>query len=146
MEHLLLEFVATLDASLKKLHSRLEAESFSRLSISQLHYLEAVDALGEPTLGEIAAHLGLTRASATSAVQKLERFGLVVKTQSSQDRRAVHVRLTPAAMQLVAAKHQTIQLYGDFIRAALTPDEMEQFQHILSKLVRQFADSTLSQE
>jgi DNA-binding MarR family transcriptional regulator len=137
METLLLDFVATLDASLK--HSLREAGSgLSRLTLSQLNYLEAVHALGEPTITEIAERLNITKASVTSSVQKLAQMGYVTKTQSAHDRRVFHVRLTAASEALVAAKMQAVHAYGEFVRSALTPDEASQLEALITKLVRVF--------
>jgi DNA-binding MarR family transcriptional regulator len=137
METVLLDFVATLDASLKQSMSG-AGSGISRLTISQLNYLEAVHALGEPTITEIAERLNITKASVTAGVQKLAQMGYVTKTQSDQDRRVFHVRLTTASGALVAAKMQAVRAYGEFVRSALTPEEASQLEALITKLVLSF--------
>ena len=139
MEHLLTQFVDTLETSLKKMHLQAGPDSgFARLTISQLQYIDAIAALGQPTISQIAARLQINKASVTPAIQKLARLGYVTKVPSARDKRAVHVHLTAAAWQLVDAKIQALMAYGDFIRSALSDDEAGQLEHILTKLVNLF--------
>ncbi|MCG2787395.1 MAG: MarR family winged helix-turn-helix transcriptional regulator [Anaerolineae bacterium] len=134
MEKILLEFIATLDHSLKKKQS----DGFSQLTVSQFQYIDAIAALDSPTMSDVAARLGFSKASATTAIDKLVALGFVSKTQSEMDKRVFHVGLTEAGGQLVQAKFQTLKEYGDFIAAALTADEARQFEAILTKLVQVF--------
>jgi DNA-binding MarR family transcriptional regulator len=139
MEQLLIEFINTLDLSLKKLNREAgESSGFSRLTISQLQYIDAISALEAPTITEIAARLKISKASATTGVNKLIQLGYATKIRSSQDRRVYHVSLTTAGEQLIRAKHQAVKAYGDFILGALTEDEARQFEATLTKLVQLF--------
>jgi DNA-binding MarR family transcriptional regulator len=140
MEQLLIEFVNTFDLSLKKLQAEVgEGASISKLTISQLQYIEAVAALGgSPTITKIAERLQITKASVTTGIQKLIRLGYVVKTQSGEDKRVFHVSLTEAGKQLVAAKYQALKAYDAFLSAALSEDEARQFEKTLTKIVSLF--------
>jgi DNA-binding MarR family transcriptional regulator len=139
MEKLLIEFIDTLDTSLKKYQAEAgDGTGISGLTINQLHYIEAIHALGEPTITEIAEKMKFTKASVTAGIHKLETLGYVTKTQSMEDKRVFHVRLTGAAGQLVKAKEQTLEAYGEFIKTALNEEEAVQFEKILEKLVKYF--------
>jgi DNA-binding MarR family transcriptional regulator len=139
MEALLVQFVDTFDATLKKMHKALSAEAgFGRLTISQLQYIDAIAALGEPNITALAGRLAVTKASTTVGINKLVKMGYVQKKRSPHDGRVYLVTLTPAGERLTAAKHQALKNYGDFIRAALTVEELRQFEHILTRLVKQF--------
>ncbi len=134
MDKILLEFIGTLDHSLR----RLQTEGFSQLTVSQFQYIDAIAALGQPTVSEVAARLGVSKASATAGINKLAALGFVTKTQSEADKRVFHVRLTASGMQLVNARLQTVKEYVDFVASALTEDETRQFEALLTKLVAQF--------
>ncbi len=136
MEKLLIEFINTLDLSLKKMQT--DASGFSRLTISQLQYIDAIGALGKPAISEVARRLNITKASVTAGVNKLVEMGYIVKTQSDEDKRVFHVSLTEAGQELVRAKYQALKAYGEFIGAALSGEEAAQFQAILTKLVKLF--------
>lgn len=142
MEKILLEFINTLDLSLKQ--QQKEAGStlgFSRLTVHQLQYLDAINDLENPTITEIAKRLHITKASVTVGVNKLIKMGFVSKTQSKEDKRVFHVSLKESGKQFAAAKNQALQDYGKFIRSALSKEEVKQFEAILTKLVNLFQTS-----
>ena len=141
MQQLLIAFIDTLDASLKMmLREAGDGSGFAGLTIPQLNYLEAIHALGEPSITELAGRLNFSKASVTAGVQKLVELGYVSKTQSAADRRVYHVRLTTAGDELAAAKSRALSEYEAFIKAALSEEESRQLEAILAKLVRHFGD------
>ena len=142
MDELLLAFIDTLDLSLKKLQKEVGDNSgFAKLTIHQLQYIDAIGALGCPTITELAGKLHITKASVTNGVNKLIGLGYVAKNQSSQDKRVYHVSLTAGGAQIVDAKYRALQDYGEFIRSALSTEEARQFELILAKLVKLFDQS-----
>ena len=129
MEQLLREFINTLDLSLKKmLREAGDGSAFAGLTIPQLNYLEAIHALGEPTITDLAGRLNFSKASVTAGVQKLVELGYVHKTQSTADRRVVHVGLTASGAELAAAKTRALSAYEAFIKSALSDEESRQFK------------------
>ena len=57
-------------------------------------------ASGDLRLGELADRLGISRPSATKAVQRLQRRGLVETARDHADARGRRLRLTPDGIQL----------------------------------------------
>ncbi|MDY7020541.1 MAG: MarR family transcriptional regulator, partial [Cyanobacteriota bacterium] len=136
MEKILLEFIDTLDSSFKKLLEDVRSTNgVSQLTISQFQYIDAIHELGEPTITEIAEKLAITKASSTAGVNKLVEKGYLNKTQSAQDKRIFHVNLTDRSRQLIDAKYQALREYGEFVQAALSEEEVKQFEAIVTKLV-----------
>jgi DNA-binding MarR family transcriptional regulator len=139
MEKLLMEFIDTLDLSLKNFQEGLDDESgFSRLTISQFQYINAIHELGQPTFSEVAGKLRITKASVTTGINRLIVLGYVIKTRSNQDKRVFHASLTATGMGLIKAKYRALNQYGEFIASALTEEEARQFEHTLTKLVGLF--------
>jgi DNA-binding MarR family transcriptional regulator len=140
MEELLIEFVNTFDLSLKKVQLEAGAISgFSELTVHQLRYIEAVHALGTPSITEIAAKLKFTKASVTASVNKLCHLGYLLKEQSTSDKRVFRVNLTEKAEELVKVKLRALNDYSNFITSALNKEEVEQFETILTKIVTLFS-------
>ena len=48
-----------------------EQEGFSEITMPQMLYLETISRLEQPTFGDIAEHLGVTRPSVSAIVKKL---------------------------------------------------------------------------
>lgn len=143
MNELLLQFIDTLQTSMRQFQAQ-NGESFTGLTISQIDYLEAIAALGSPTISEIASVMGFSKPSVTDAVKKLEKLGFVTKERSTQDRRVVHVKLTEKGHKLKIAKQRTLEQYENFIRTSLDEKELSQFEQILEKLVSAFAANDIN--
>lgn len=139
MLQILLDFVATLDRSMKQMHSRAGSASLLQsLTLSQLQYLEKVGVLGESTISQISSEMGVTKASASQAVSRLVQMGLLSKERSEGDGRVSHIRLTAQGEAFYRLKFETLQQYERFIRRALTPQEQEALEELLRKLISQF--------
>lgn len=144
METILTEFINTLDSSHKKIQMSLGDNSgFSQLTISQLHYIEAIHSLEHPTISEIADFMKISRASATVGINRLVSMGFIRKIRSTEDKRVFHVQLTATGQQLINAKQKALKEYETFITEALSQEEANQFKHILEKLVTHFKQSIL---
>jgi len=144
MEKILIEFINTLDTSHKKIQMSLgENSGFSQLTISQLHYIEAIQSLKDPTISEIADFMNIARASATVGINRLVSMGFIRKIRSTEDKRVFHVQLTATGQQLINAKQKALKEYETFITEALSQEEANQFKHILEKLVTHFKQSIL---
>jgi DNA-binding MarR family transcriptional regulator len=72
------------------------------LSLTQLRVL-AVLRDREPKMAELAAYLGLERSSVSGLIDRAEKRGLVRRTASTDDGRAVRISLTPEGHRLAAS-------------------------------------------
>jgi DNA-binding MarR family transcriptional regulator len=71
-------------------------EQFHLLSLThtQMHYLETINLLDNPSITELATSLKLTKPTVTVAVDKLIEKDYLYKIQSDEDRRSAHLHLT----------------------------------------------------
>ncbi len=70
------------------------------LSRHQASILDHLDELEPTTVMDLAAHMGVTSATMSLSVDRLERKGYVVRLRDATDRRRVHVRLTTAGVRI----------------------------------------------
>jgi DNA-binding MarR family transcriptional regulator len=104
-------------------HARLESRaSEAEISIQQFRLLGILRDR-EPTINELAAHLGTDKSSISGAVARAERRGLVSRMQDQRDGRSVRVRLEPEGRALVDAA--TAEFEGDVQRMFATLSEAE---------------------
>ncbi len=71
----------------------------SDLTPRMLGVLHHLSASGPLTLGELATHLGLSKATGTELVTRVEERGLVDRMRDERDRRRVYVWLTEHGRQ-----------------------------------------------
>lgn len=78
----------------------------------------------EPTIGALAERLQIQHNSAVELVDRLAERGLVTRVRSDEDRRRVHVRLTPAGATVLGelSRHHLAELRssGPLLAQALT--------------------------
>jgi len=72
------------------------------LSPTEHKAVELLDRLGPLTAGELAAHSGLTPASATALIDRLERKKFAKRAPHPNDRRSVLVRVVPQRVKSVS--------------------------------------------
>ena len=108
--------------------------SFSDLSITEIHTVEAVGLYGSKTMSEIAALLEITMGTLTTAVDKLIKKGYMERSRSDTDRRIVNVSLTKRG-KLAHRIHE--KFHFDMVQAIMldfTPQEEGILLIALSKL------------
>lgn len=70
------------------------------LSRHQASVLDHLDEVDPTTLNGLAKHMGVTAATMSLTIDRLERKGYVVRLRDTADRRRVHVRLTSAGVRV----------------------------------------------
>jgi len=70
------------------------------LSRHQASILDHLDELEPTTVMDLAAHMGVTAATMSLSIDRLERKGYAVRLKDAKDRRRVHVRLTSAGVRV----------------------------------------------
>ena len=80
-----------------------DPQSQRLLSRHQASILDHLDELEPTTVLDLAAHMGVTAATMSLAIDRLERKGYVVRLRDAKDRRRVHVRLTTAGVRIKEA-------------------------------------------
>ena len=71
------------------------------LTPSQLIFLQLLEQEREQTAGHIAAKMGITQATTTALIQKLEALGMIWRRKGEHDRRQVWLSLTEQGRQVL---------------------------------------------
>src|ERR1700730_6121686 len=106
------------------------------LSEGRLGVLWRLRVEGSITLGDLAESLDVSPRNITGLVDHLERDALVERFPDSEDRRAIRVRLAPAAKQKLAEIKNELASQRSGGGAGFTDDELKQLRHLLLKLVQ----------
>jgi MarR family transcriptional regulator, lower aerobic nicotinate degradation pathway regulator len=89
----------------------------------------------EPTMQELARLLDLDKSSVTGLVDRAERRGLVARTPSAADRRAVLVRLTDEGRSLVTATAGFFAADVTALLGELAPEDRATLSRLISRLL-----------
>ena len=108
-------------------HTRHVRDPVSRrlLSRHQASILDHLDELDPTTVNDLARHMGVTPATMSLALDRLERRGYVARRRDNPDRRRVHVRLTAAGVRMREATSVLDPPRVEELLSRLTGDERE---------------------
>lgn len=124
----------------RRLHQRaaqLFTQAVQRPNLSATQFVSLVTLLknGPMTLGQLGRLTSMDPATTTVVVRKLVKDGLVEKTRSETDLRAVVISLTPQGAGC-ACEHIPVSVAaGESLLAPLTGRERDQFMELLAKLL-----------
>lgn len=89
------------------------------------------------TMSELSRMLLVSNGNATAVVDRLEKDGLVRRTQSDQDRRTVFVALTPEGLTQFEGLASDHEREVDRLFAGLSEVDLDQLTDILKRMSKQ---------
>jgi DNA-binding MarR family transcriptional regulator len=105
------------------------------LTETQMHYLEKIAELDNPTLTELSRELGLSKPTVTVAIDKLVEKGFVTRVRSDKDRRSAHLHLTEAGVELNTIHDVAHVSIAKYITKKMETKEIDDFIRIVGKIV-----------
>lgn len=72
------------------------------LTPSQMIFMQTLEGQAEQTAGYVASCMGITQATTSALVQKLEAMGMIHRRRGEKDRRQVFLSLTEAGSKILA--------------------------------------------
>jgi DNA-binding MarR family transcriptional regulator len=106
------------------------------ISISQSHILDALAEEGDLTMQQLAKRMYKSVSTMTRVVGQLVRRGYVKRRQNSEDRRVVHVSITPQGKAIVAAINRDLIETQKAILQSIPADQWEGAFKVLEALAR----------
>lgn len=101
----------------------------------QIEYIDVINRLGNPNLGEIAKVLKLSKPSVTAIVDKLSGKGYIQKIQSDEDRRSFHVHLSAKGRKLVEMHNESHNKIAELFTENMDSKDLKTLVILLNKVV-----------
>ncbi|MCE5210311.1 MAG: MarR family transcriptional regulator [Deltaproteobacteria bacterium] len=101
----------------------------------QIEYIEVINKLGNPNLGEIAKALNISKPSVTAIVDKMTEKGYIKKIQSDEDRRSFHVHLSDKGKKVVQMHDETHKKIAEFFGKNLSSKDLATLISLFNKVV-----------
>jgi DNA-binding MarR family transcriptional regulator len=119
-------------AMLDRLDVQLEPLGLSSAKLWPMAFIDEVD---EPlTITALAECINTTKSNATAMVDRLESSGLVTRTRSSEDRRAVQIELTSLGKERFEAALEIMQSVNQAINALFSEEELARFYEFMERV------------
>jgi len=112
-----------------------EQFNLTTLTLTQMHYMETISELGNPSITELATSLNLSKPTVKVAVDKLIERNYVLKVQSDDDRRSAHIHLTEKGKLINQMHDYAHKRIAEFMRSRLTGEEEESLARMLEKVL-----------
>ncbi len=119
----------------------LEAIAGKDFSLYQLQILRLVDLRRNLSIGSLAAHLGVTSAATSKAVDRLVRRLLLHRVEREQDRRAVHLSLTAMGRRTLARFDEARAKRMEKVFGELPVEELRRAAETLQRLTVRIVES-----
>jgi DNA-binding MarR family transcriptional regulator len=116
------------------LNETLKKYDFMDLTQQQLHYLQVIIRMKNPTLSELARELSLTRPTVTVLVDKLVEKGYVKRVKSDEDRRSMHLHIDKKGAGIELLRDTAYERLADKINARLNEKEAGTLTGLLRKI------------
>ena len=103
------------------------------LTMNEIHTIETVRNVDDPTMGNIAKKLIITLGTLTTVVKRLEAKGYIKRSKCEDDARIVRVELLPEAYEVLAVHDE---FHENMIDTVLTDLDDEEEKVLLSGLIK----------
>lgn len=111
----------------------LQEGSFSDISVTEIHTIEAIGMYRTRTMSEVAATLGITVGTLSVAISNLVKKAYVERKKTDLDRRVVHIQLTKRG-KLAFRIHE--KFHSDMIKATIDGLTDEENAILIKSLAR----------
>ncbi len=119
----------------KIIHRKTQHElSLSGLTGPQFGVLMRLNIYGELCLNEISDKLNVTEGNITGIIDRLEREGYVYRERDKDDRRVIHIKLTPEGERIYNEAYPGHQRLIEELMSCLSEEEQKQLSYLLKKL------------
>jgi DNA-binding MarR family transcriptional regulator len=102
-----------------------------RLSMNEIHVLEAIKKTDEPTMTNLAKRLRVTVGTLTTAMNRLVEKGYCTRYRLEEDKRKVLIALTPNAERVL---HIHDEFHDEMIDATIKDMKLDQDEVLLQSL------------
>lgn len=117
--------------------TQVNEDPICQLSFNEYDYLKVIQASPEPIrLTDLAIEMQVTKPSATTMVQRLERKGLVERKASLEDARSKLVVLTSKAEVGLEEESKIYQVMALILESRLSEQESQQLNLLLNKALK----------
>ncbi|BAY34884.1 MarR family transcriptional regulator [Tolypothrix tenuis PCC 7101] len=128
----------TVPLLMRFIRADMRSHNAESLSIPQLRSLAFLNRNPGASLSEVAEHLGVTCATASTTIERLVQRDLVQRTDHPQERRRIVLNLTESGKFLLLQSQATTRAHIADILDGLTPEQISQIEAGLTLLKNVF--------
>lgn len=128
------ELMDTIHPIMQFIRTEMRSQRQSSLSVPQFRVLAFLRRHAGASLSDVAEHLGVTRATASTMVDRLVQRGLIDRSIDPQERRQVRLQLTPTGSEDLERMRQTTRKKIAQLLSHLSSEELNSISQGLTCL------------
>ncbi|MBD2206733.1 MarR family transcriptional regulator [Calothrix sp. FACHB-1219] len=133
----------TVPLLMRFIRADMRSHNAESLSIPQLRSLAFLNRNPGASLSEVAEHLGVTCATASTTIERLVQRNLVERNDHPQERRRIVLNLTEAGTMLLKQSQATTRAHIADILDSLTPEQVSNLEEGLTLLKNVFEQTEI---
>ncbi|BAY66501.1 MarR family transcriptional regulator [Calothrix brevissima NIES-22] len=133
----------TVPLLMRFIRADMRSHNAESLSIPQLRSLAFLNRNPGASLSEVAEHLGVTCATASTTIERLVQRNLVERNDHPQERRRIVLNLTQAGTMLLKQSQATTRAHIADILDSLTPEQVSNLEEGLTLLKNVFEQTEI---
>ncbi|OUL28432.1 MarR family transcriptional regulator [Nostoc sp. T09] len=133
----------TVPLLMRFIRADMRSHNAESLSIPQLRSLAFLNRNPGASLSEVAEHLGVTCATASTTIERLVQRNLVQRTDHPQERRRIVLNLTEEGKLLLQQSQATTRTHIADILESLTPEQVSHIEEGLALLKNVFEQTEI---
>lgn len=115
----------------KKIFNRFEMRE-ATLTAVETFCVEAIYALGSPTINEFAHFVQISPANATYKINSLVKKGYITKNRSEDDKREYHLEVTDRFMEYYRLSSGYVALVTERMTERFPKEDIDKFEYMLN--------------
>lgn len=123
-EHCASKLMETVPSVMQFIRAEMRSQREPSLSVPQFRVLVYLDRHPNASLSAVADHLGVTRATASTTVDRLVRQGFIDRAEHPEERRLVMLKLTEVGTDRLTQMRQTTRQKIVAMLGGLSSDEL----------------------
>lgn len=100
-------------------------------NIGDYYYLLAIYNMQHPNFGDVAETLNLTKPAISALIKRLQKHGLIEKSQSEDDKRIFYLELTQKGIDLIEGDHHVYSHIESIISTNVSGDQLQALDCLL---------------
>jgi DNA-binding MarR family transcriptional regulator len=128
------------DAANRVLLARIRAAGHPQVRIAHGYLIQHL-VERSPTVGELAAALGVTQQAASKSTRELQDLGYLVRRADPHDRRVTRLELSPRGRDVVETARRIRSEFEEELRGAVDAAALDHTREVLSTLLELAAGS-----
>lgn len=127
--------------SIVALNQTLSETEIRHFNMNDYYYLTVIDQMENPKLGQLADELRLTKPAISAIVKRLMKNDLIEKTQSEEDKRIFHLKVTEKGQKIIEGDYKSFNDLSELLEHTVSKEQINVLNQVLDQVVNRLKEN-----